>query len=203
MNSKLVKKLFIILLIVFITPYFIYAISMHREKNKMEKYISDKYPHLRYVCNEVLFDFFGHLEGYDDGFFIGKFTTISSEPIKFVVYYDNSSMKETYSTNKIVKEAEKMVLPYVCKEIPKDSINYFMINLAEENNEQTEYSKNIGIFLYISWSGDEITKDIFINKTLSLLQTLKDNSFNVKFITADYEWVNQNNQKENYHLITQ
>lgn len=149
-------------------------------KSTAEKYLSEKYPDLKYEINNTYYNF-------KFQYYACSVTAKGDIEVNFkVVVKGKKSIKDDYLEMKVNTEAKTMVEGLIENNVPKITMIIAMEDAGSKATEKSydKYSSFIPGDAYplkidIRWAGDEMLLDDFVDKALSVRDTLKNNNISV------------------------
>ena len=145
-----------------------------------QKYLSEKYPDLKYKINKSYYN-------SKFGYYSCSVVTEGDLPITFqVMVRGKGNIDDNYFEMKVNTEAKNMIVELIKNSIP--NIKYIsVLEDAGANAVEGSYKKYTSFIpgnayplkIDISWNGDKMSLDSFIDKTLSVREILKSKNIAV------------------------
>jgi len=177
--------------------------KVRETKVTAEKYLIKKYPDLKYKVDKA------HYCSAFDYYWCNVFTT-GDFPINFQVIVDkNQPTEDNYFEMKVNSEAKNLIVSLIKPSSPP--LKYISVledagaNATKENYEKyTSYipEKSYPLKIDITWKGDKMSLDTFVDKALKVRDILKNNniSFCVLYIQDSANGYVLELNKDNYNL---
>ena len=144
-----------------------------------EKYLKETYPDLKYKVDKPYYN--SKFEYY-----ACRFITKGDLPITFEVIVYKKTIEDNYFQMKVTTEAKNMVVALIKNSAP--NINHIsVLSDAGPGATDASYKKYTSFIpgnsyplkIDISWNGDKMSLDSFIDKTLSIRAILENNKISV------------------------
>jgi hypothetical protein len=143
------------------------------------KYLEEKYPDLKYKVDKPYYN-------SKFGYYACNFITKGDLPITFQVIVYKKTIEDDYYEMKVNAEAKNMVLDLIKNNTP--NIKYLSV-LSDAGNGATKasYEKYTSFIpgsahplkIDITWNGDKMSLDSFIDKTISIREVLEHKKISV------------------------
>ena len=105
-------------------------------------------------------------------------TRETKEDIEFNIDVRGKDIKDFYLEEKLAKEALELILPLVKQVIPEAEV-WIRVGAINNKTDKIEFTKDIKclLFVFVNWEGQEITSNIFVDKSMEVKNKLANNGF--------------------------
>lgn len=163
----------IIVSIILIIVFYGDPVSWYLSKNRIEKYLGEKYPNIEFVVESFGFNFVNRD-------YSAKIYPKENPDVLFLVNISSNSIKDNYMQKKIEMETKKAIIPLINKVDSDITVN---VSISQNSNGAT-----IDLII-VNMEGFVIDKEIFTDKALKIRNILNEND--IKFKNLIFNKYNQ------------